>query len=206
MKNRDEIVNELIKIGGSLLAKDAGQNPYSVPNGYFETITSNLMLAVKASADYQTATEELATLSPFLKNLEKTNAFEIPPQYFETVSFSSQKTSAKIIPLTSKKWFRFAAAAVVSGLVMISGLQFLSKNNVNPVAAPHNWVEQKMKKVSTEEINNFIKLTEAEMNTKENIALADNTTDLELLLKDVSNKEIQQFFDETNFTEESIMK
>ncbi len=206
MKNRDEIVNELNAVGKNSIVNAVGENLYTAPAGYFENLETNLMLAVKASADYQTASEELANLSPFLKNLEKINTYAAPSQYFETITFSTSKTNAKVIPITTKKWFRFAAVAGVFGLMVISGLEFINKNKINPVSTPHNWVEQKMKKVSTEDISNFINLTEAELNTKENLTLADNSTELELLMKDVSNKEIQQFFDETNFTEEIVLK
>lgn len=190
---------------GSFLAKTILDTPFQIPQGYFVGLEEKLMTVVRTSADYQTASEELNSIAPLLKTLKKENVFEVPDQYFETITFNQNKPTAKVISIASKKWFRFAAAASVFGLIVLTGLQFFNKNYSNPSTAPHSWIEQKMKKVSTEEINSFINLAgETETNfLKDNTKSTDKT--MEMLMRDVSNNEIQQFFDEANFIEETIL-
>jgi hypothetical protein len=42
------------------------QMPYAVPSGYFEGLAENALQLVRESKDYQSAKEELETLSPLL--------------------------------------------------------------------------------------------------------------------------------------------
>lgn len=203
MKKKDEILKELQE-QDSFLAKTILDTPFQIPQGYFVGLEEKLMTAVRTSADYQTASEELNSIAPLLKTLKKENVFEVPDQYFETITFTQNKPTSKVISITSKKWFRFAAAASVFGLVVLTRLQFFNKNYSNPSTAPHSWIEQKMKKVSTEEINSFINLAGTETNfIKDNTETTNKT--MEMLMRDVSNNEIQQFFDEANFIEEIIL-
>jgi hypothetical protein len=51
--------------------------PYDIPAGYFEGLAEKAMQLVRESNDYQTANEELETLSPLLSGLKKTMPYSV---------------------------------------------------------------------------------------------------------------------------------
>ncbi len=205
MKKKDEILKELQE-QDSFLAKTILDTPFQIPQGYFVGLEEKLMNAVRNSPDYQTSKEELELIAPFLKNIQRENVYSVPQNYFEKINFTRHQSPAKIISLSSRKWFRVAAAATVFGFTVITGISVWNKKSLNPSTKPHSWVEQKMKQVSTDEINNFVKLAESETSIPiENTVSTENRREIEKLMQDVSNFEIQQFIDETSFGEEALL-
>ena len=84
MTNRNTILNELKDIG-SALGNYSPQNIYTVPNGYFEGLPTQILSRIKAleAAD---AKEELGYLSPLLSNISKEVPYAVPPDYFQNLS------------------------------------------------------------------------------------------------------------------------
>ncbi len=181
------------------------QMPYAVPAGYFEGLAEKSMQLVRESNDYQTAKEELETLSPLLSGLKKTMPYSVPQGYFESLAEKRNKPAAKIISITGRKWFRYAAAAVVTGVIVLAGFIYLiSRNTVDPVEQPYAWVKKSFKKVDKADIDAFVKLAEEEFNNQTSVASNPvKPEEIKELMKDVSDKEIQDFLDETAGLESS---
>lgn len=178
------------------------ESPYKVPKEYFEGLEEKMMNAVRESSDYQTTDEELESLSPLLSGLKKINPYSVPQDYFENFSVPVvEKTKTKVVSLTSRKWFRLAAAAVVIGFAAITGVLLLNQNKAPINKDPHAWVEKNMKKVSTENIDEFIKLAESEKIFDGTVASNNSNNnkpdDVKELVKDISENEIQNFLKET---------
>lgn len=193
---------EELQLLSPLLTQINRELPYSVPVGYFDGLEEKLMQAIREHADYQTSSEELASLSPMLSSISKKTPYTLPAGYFESLvnngmKKEGKKEKAKIILITKQKWFRFAAAAVLVAFIALSGWIILFSKKVDPVKNPEAWVAKNTKKISSEEINSFINLTDEELIEKNS---ADNNSaneEIRELMKDVPDNEIQTFLNET---------
>lgn len=104
MENRTTILNELKEVS-QVVANIGLQNPYQVPQGYFEAVPGQLLKKVKGQiyevpeGYFETLPEtllnrvktdhvddELETLSPLLKQIGKKNPFSLPEGYFSDLS------------------------------------------------------------------------------------------------------------------------
>jgi len=175
---------------------------YSVPSGYFEGFEKKLDELIFAGND-QTVTKELESLSPLLSGLKNKPTYTVPDGYFQHLHQPKENaapaTKTKVVSLTGRKWFRYAAAAIVVGFVATIGFMFLNKKeNIDPTDKSSAWVQKNMKKVSTDEINEFVELANA---TSADIVKTDTKEEVDNLLKDVSDKEIQDFLNDTGTAE-----
>lgn len=180
-------------------------NLYSVPPGYFDELPESLMIAIRAHEDYRTADEELSSLSALLSGISKQNPYAVPEGYFENfgkdVNLKTEnKPAAKTVSMVNRKWFRFAAAAVAIGFIAMTGISLFFNNRSVSVSNPHEWVKANMKKVSTDDINTFIQPADEQ---SVNSTASAKTTDLKELMKDVSDKDIQNFLNETTVAEDN---
>ena len=104
----------------SLLQVAGKQMPQDVPAGYFDTLSDSILNKIKAQPQ-QTATEELASLSPLLAGISKQNVFEVPAGYFDSIADdvnAQLKEKTKVVSLFSRKLLiRYAAAAVVFTII-----------------------------------------------------------------------------------------
>lgn len=202
IKAMDADAEEIFPVAG-----DAWKiTPYQAPEGYFEGLENRLMQAILANQREETPQQELQSLSPLLANLKKQNPYSIPENYFESLSSSIIKDTApapaKVVSMTSRKWFRYAAAAVVTGVLILSGFLFLGKNDINPDVKSYAWVKKNMKDVSTEALDSFITITE-----KETQIIASNTTtvtagnEVKELVKNISDEELQSFLNDVEIAE-----
>jgi hypothetical protein len=180
--------------------------PHAVPPGYFEGLAETLIRKIREQSDTQTAREELETLSPFLSGLKKTIPYAVPGGYFEGLGETRKRPAAKMVSITHRRWFRFAAAAVVTGLIAMTGLiYFSSRNAVDPVDQPYAWVKKSIKKVDKADIDSFVKLADEELSNQ--AAVASNPVkpeEIKELMKDVSDQEIQDFLETTPETEANV--
>src|SRR5574338_1392709 len=99
--------------------------PYSVPDGYFEQITTDI------------------------------------PSRLNTV------TEAKVISFTHRRWFRYAAAAVVIGFITLGDLLFEHRPGIDPDKNPDEWIAKNVKKVSADKLDDFIRLADEESGSKQ---------------------------------------
>lgn len=171
-----------------LLAGISKQTPYTVPADYLASLDPGI-----AFYEEMNAQEELAQLSPLLSGLNKQDLFTVPEGYFEKPlsPVTEKKEEAHVVRMAPRKWFKYAVAASVTALVALSAVLWLNQKSA-PGAnkQPYAWVEKNMKKVSTEDISKFVDLADE---TTPDVVKADVSADIKNLLKNVSDKEIQDF-------------
>ena len=177
--------------------------PYVVPDGYFDEFEEKLTSAIRLQNDNQTVEDELFSLSPMLSGIGKHNPYRVPQGYFEglenTIKLNNtHAASGKLVSLVNHKWFRFAAAAVLIGFITMTGIQFLN-NNSGKHTTSYGAIDSNG--VSTADINNFIQIID-EGADQNNIATSVKT-DIKDLMKDVSDKDIQEFLKTSAGSEEA---
>ena len=185
-----------------LLSSISKKMPHSVPAGYFDSLEKKLEQTISTGSD-ETAEKELENLSPLLSQLKKKTTYTVPGGYFENLqpAFINEGSGekAKVVSITRQKWFRYAAAAVMIGVVATIGFFALNKKeNIDPQNKSFAWVKKNLNKVSTDEINEFVELANAETT---DIAKLDGKDEINSLLKEVSDKEIQEFLNDTQLPE-----
>jgi len=232
MGDRKTIQDELNELNSGLNPAP-GDNPFSVPEGYFEGLASSVLAKIKGEVPVSAA-EEIAQLSPLLAGISRQLPYSVPDGYFQSnleglkafttedeeslvLSFVSkempyevprgyfanvpelvlEKVSArqgKVVHMGTRKWMRFAAAAVVTGIVAVSGFFYFNNRGgsnltSDPVVA--------VKKASIQELDDFIKTTS--VNDDKAQVTAKNTapkTDGKKIFADVSDKELNAFLDQ----------
>lgn len=183
-----------------VLGKLSKHTPYSIPTGYFEGLEERVLQAISNSKEGQSAKEETESLSPLLAGLKKDLPYSVPQGYFETLEpVRENKATAKVISLGSRKWFRYAAAAVVFGIIATLGVFIIEKNSVSADKDSYAWVKKNVKKVSTENLDDFIQLTENE----QTVAAAEvKPQEVKEFIKDIPEEEIQNLLNDTQILDE----
>jgi len=228
MSSKKYIQDELNELNSQLPGEGQGKS-YSVPQGYFENFAATVMAKIRENEGTDSASAEIAGLSPLLAGLSRTTPYSVPDGYFDqnlqslsaftneneeslVLSFIEKEMpyevprgyfanfpdtvleklnggDTKVVPIIRRRWMHIAAAAVVAGIITLSGLAyFKSGTTVKDTAA----VE--IKKASTEDLNTFIKSTD--INLLDENTTAQNSNDVKQLLKDVSDKELEAFLDQ----------
>lgn len=183
-----------------LLSNISKQMPYAVPAGYFSGLEERMLLAVQ-NAD-QSPEEELETISPMLGGLKKQMPYSVPQGYFEGLTEKivreENKPTVKVISLASRKWFRFAAAAVITGLIVMAGFLYFGgeKEPGGKVLAKFT---RDVKKMNDTQQADLIEFIDAGMTGDETAQLnTDNKSDeVKNLLKDISDEELKDFQEQT---------
>lgn len=171
--------------------------PYSVPTGFFQNLSDDVLKRISEHEYHQTSKEEIETLSPLLSSLKNKNPYSVPAGYFEALETNVEKKETKVISITKPRWYRLAVAAVIIGIVAISGLAIFRTKQVDPNKNPQAWIEKNVdKKVSKNNLDEFVKLAEGEStsvtNEKDDVKLAE----IKELMKDVPEKEIEDFLND----------
>lgn len=102
-------------------------SPFEVPNDYFNTLAANVMMEIKSGS--LTVKEEINSLSPLLASLQGLDTYQVPAGFFDDLVPNQapvHSTSARVIKLRKPVFLRYAAAAVISGIM---GLSFFSVFN-----------------------------------------------------------------------------
>jgi hypothetical protein len=105
-----------------------------IPAGYFDTLSANVLQKIKA-IEHNEVQEELESVSSLVASIGNENVYQVPQGYFEQIQFKN-KNEAKVVKLNPlSKIFKYAAAAVVVGLLGLGVFKFIDNNNVKPDAA-----------------------------------------------------------------------
>jgi len=186
-----------LKYLSPLLSNVSKEMPYAVPAGFFQSLSEDVLKKISEHEDYQTSEEEIGSLSPLLSSLKNKNPYSIPAGYFEKLETGAEKKETKVISITRRRWYRLAVAAVVIGIVAISGLAIFRSKQVDPNKNPQAWIEKNVdKKVSKDKIDEFVKLAE---DGSTNVAYEKDDVkhaEIKELMKDVPEKEIEAFLND----------
>jgi len=186
-----------LKYLSPFLSNVSKEMPYAVPAGFFQSLSEDVLKKISEHEDYQTSEEEIGSLSPLLSSLKNKNPYSIPAGYFEKLETGAEKKETKVISITRRRWYRLAVAAVVIGIVAISGLAIFRSKQVDPNKNPQAWIEKNVdKKVSKDKIDEFVKLAE---DGSTNVAYEKDDVkhaEIKELMKDVPEKEIEAFLND----------
>ena len=114
---------------------------FDIPAGYFENLSVSILDKIKAGASSK---EEIKKLSPLMESLQQVNVFEVPESYFSTVqdniinaTKTTTGTTAKVVSMPNpRSFFRYAAAAVITGAMVLGVYKYTNKPAINvPVPA-----------------------------------------------------------------------
>ncbi|MGM9475411.1 hypothetical protein ACS5PU_03230 [Pedobacter sp. GSP4] len=138
------------------LAAMGKRNPFSVPEGYFDSVGEHVLSAVffdglkdKTNTNsfevpqnyFETLTERIETKIRLAEITKPENAFAVPANYFDTlqsrindrIAAETPKKEAKIIPLWRRNIVKYASAACFV-LMASFGAYFYQNNTAIPVA------------------------------------------------------------------------
>jgi hypothetical protein len=187
-KNADDPAEELASVS-PFLAAIPRINPYSVPQGYFESNMEVLPLMY--------APEPVVFGKP-------QPSYSVPDGYFETLPQQlldrvKEKKQAKVVNI-GQKWARFAVAAMIAGILTITGIRYFGGTREIPVDSPQ-WVSQKLKNVSAQASDDFVKSTAVNNSNTASLTRSKSTDDRRIL-KDVSDSELDNFLEQLPVDEE----
>jgi hypothetical protein len=173
--------------------------PFAIPANYFNGLEKKLMEGVLASE----SGEETETLSPLLSGLKKNNPYTVPDNYFEGLvniaKNNEPRKEAKIISIGAKKWYRVAAAAVVISFIAVGAFLFTRKDTIiSPVDKSYAWVEKSLKQVSTDDLDQFIDMSDDQIPV---IASVTPGKEAKELVNNLSDEQIQHFLDDVKETD-----
>ncbi|MEO5648192.1 MAG: hypothetical protein ABIQ56_07495 [Chitinophagaceae bacterium] len=122
------------KLPDALLEKCIFQSTYKtqpteVPEGYFTSLADNILAKIKA-LEPGNAALELRKLSPMLYALQNEEVYKIPRGYFENLADNTMarvSRQARVIALKPVSLWKYAVAAVVTGIIAVSSLWFSDK-------------------------------------------------------------------------------
>jgi hypothetical protein len=183
-----------------LLAGISRKLPYSVPDDFFQSNIEGLKAFTSESEE-----------SLVLSFVDKQMPYEVPAGYFANVPDQVlQKISdrTKVVPMR-RKWMRLAVAAAVTGIITLSGITYF--NNRGPQTATGNDgavpAAVVIEKASTEELNEFLNATAADVTDDRTQVTAKSTPpkkEVKKLFNDVSDKELEAFLNQVPTDEEEF--
>ena len=189
----DNLLPEILaKIKLETLLKEGNVNPYSTPNGYFNGLAENILVKAKTSTTINNEViDELKEIAPTLNTITKQEVYIVPNGYFENIktSIPTKQTSKIVMFGKPKKWFSYAAAALVVGILAFGGIKYMQANN-NAVV-----YEKIVEKTSNEEIQQYLEthpateIASTHTNTEDN---SDGTG----LFEGTSEEELHQYLKE----------
>ena len=150
-----------------------GEPNASVPEGYFEQLSTNILNKIKQNNAGNEVYEELASVSALIASIGNHNVFTVPEEYFndnETLLLQTTKTvAAPVVQMHQRpKLFRYMAAAAVAGIIGLSLFGLFKPNEqktdtqlaatvtlANEIIAEDNF-EEEFAKISGEDIEQYL--------------------------------------------------
>lgn len=225
MEQQESTITELKQISPSL-ADIEKKNPFLIPDGYFFEFPE-MILSIIRQNNLLSSIEEIESISPLLASLKSKQTYTVPTNYFDQFSISvmqqeSQKENDRVsAPVhsmaNSKKWIRYAAAAVLVGLIGLVSLFFLNnsgqisgdniiKNKDLSLNHPNNPSVEDLKDLSDDALYKYLaempeesKETDSAASAIFNLALLNvDDNGLAELLHEIPDEDLKKFTDDNN--------
>ncbi|HEY1200182.1 MAG TPA: hypothetical protein VGE79_04330, partial [Niastella sp.] len=194
--------NEELEILSPLLSQLGKKMPFSTPAGYFNEVSEHAVAGAQA-IDFVNI--ELENLSPLMQGLKRIMVYEVPAGYFnqlpgEVMKAIKAQQPAKVISMSfTRRVLRYAAAAVVAGLIVTAGWMFLGKGRVVKPDGPTPELAYKLDSLSDETLQKY--LENQTSSPAETAALASTTAeeldanDMKDMLADVTDEDLQVYLE-----------
>lgn len=201
VKGLESSAKDEIESISPLLSGISKKVPFSTPEGYFDDLTENVVSGTQA---IQFVNEELES-SAILSALKTKNAYSVPTGYFESfpqlmLQKAKSEQRGKVVSISfGRKAMRYAAAAVVTGLIVLAGFFYF---NQQPVGTTLAQADEKLKQetqknlqgFSDNELLNYIENEESVLPEPLLMASGDiDTEDVKYMLADVSEEGLEEF-------------
>src|SRR4030095_12563778 len=138
MTNSNTILNELKDLKSSL-GSYSPQNIYTVPNGYFERLPTQILNRIKA-LETTDAKDELKYLSPLLSSVSKEMPYAVPAGFFQNLS------EVVLKKISEHEDYQTSEEEIGSLSPLLSSLK-----NKNPYSVPAGYFEALETKVEKKE-------------------------------------------------------
>lgn len=173
------------------VADTRGKAGFTVPLGYFENLTSNILNKIKAVDD---PAQELRELSPMLYSVQNENVFTVPSGYFNQLEDAILENvlpkQAKVVSIKKNFVWKYAVAAVMTGVIGLSSLMIFTKSeNISRTENITSYTELAAQFKNESQINDGI----AKLSDDEIIGFLETTTnvaDNETLTQGIEDKEL----------------
>ena len=186
---------EEIQTLSPLLAGISRTMPYAVDHDYF---VSNLeAISTVTAQDPRSAILDL---------VDQVTPYHVPTDYFDNVPEQILRKvgkPAKVVPLRSRRWMQMAAAAMVAGIIAVSGWFYINQKDGTGTEQP---VAQQLKNVSTKELDEFLKTADITPASKSTAQMSTSgEAEIRNMLKDVSTQELDRFLDQIPTDDEDLL-
>jgi hypothetical protein len=181
-----------------LLAGLSKKTPFTVPGNYFASLEASQALSGE---------EDL--LPDFLSSHDKKMPFALPENYFQKLPVTIQSKlprTARVISMNgARSWKRMAVAAVMIGIMAVSGLVYFGEKGNTPSIQSQAWFKSKLNNVSDKALEEFIHTTDAVHEEGQAVAKTGiKPQEVRTMLSDVSVKELDAFLDQVPADDEEL--
>lgn len=196
MALKNDILQELME-NAPELARISPVMPYKVPAGYFEELPGLILLRIRTMG-INTPDEELKAISPLLAGLKKEMPYRVPQEYFENLVPQQKKEETPVRSmLFPKRVLRYAAAAIVAGLIALTVWFATDQPGVkeNNMLAQNDSVTTKdISNISDSEMEDFLDGNISTINYEPTISADDiKAEDVRLMLSEISDTELESY-------------
>ncbi len=184
-----------------LLAGISRTMPFSLPDQYFSDNLDSL---------YAVVAEE--PVPSFLSTDGKAMPYSLPEGYFEGLGGQiagkiEEKPTGRVVSMRPRI-MRWAVAAIMIGIVAISGIAYFNSNGSKktdiPVDNPQ-WVATKLQNVSPKDIDEFVRSADATTSTAAAPKSTEaKTTEVKKILHGVSDQELDEFLSQVPSEDEEL--
>ncbi len=187
-------------------------NVFEVPEHYFEQLPATILQAIR----HTEVSDELQEVAPFLQSIPKTNPYQTkmaPVVDIQAIVTDRGATdTGKVITMSAIRkspWMRFAAAAVMIGVLVTAA--FIYNSNQPTVSVDTDQyarmdVSNEISKLSEDELTNYLSSAEKLVIAtadRESIQI-DELPDVNDHLGDMSDDELKQYLQESTESAETV--
>jgi hypothetical protein len=186
--------------------------PFTVPEGYFNTLPEQVMHHIKAAeAAGMPVQEELAALSPLLADIPRQQPRQVPQGYFAALPnqvmaaiAAQEKAPAKVISITAsrRRYMPWAAAACIAGCLAIGALFLFRGGAVRST----NSLDAQLAAIPDQEIVDYLQMHSDAFDNDaifSNVSSEDVVDELPKISTDLSNlpaEAIQKYLENTDWS------
>jgi len=193
-------VKEELDIASPLLGQIGKKMPFSTPAGYFEELGENAIAGAQA-IDF--VNDALENGSPLTNGLKRMQVYHVPAGYFEQLPGRVLKAikaqqPAKVVSMSfTRRVLRYAAAAVVAGLIVTAGVLFLNRGHKTVEGNQVVVASKDLDSISDDNLENYL---QNQTPAPAEATLAANSeeltaSDMKDMLADVSDEDLQQYIE-----------
>jgi hypothetical protein len=213
---------EELSVLSPLLDRIDKRSPFQAPEGYFSNLTGNVLSGVQA---IEFVNDELENLPSLMTGLQNKPVYEVPAGYFDSfagnvlarvkkpaaisatvISMENRSSGATGSRRGFRKWVKYSAAAVTTGLILTMGWLGFHRPAFAPV---NNDLTASLSKVSDQEILNYLEnqnipASETIANSTATATLDLNDADVKNFLGNVSDAELDQYLEDNGGTKNLV--